>query len=65
MTSRGPELDGFLDDFVTTPQDAEMLERIRAHDALDSFEYLRFLLAFTDAHPPTREIPERHEPFQL
>jgi hypothetical protein len=65
MKSRGSDLDGFLDEDVTTPLDTDMLERIRSLDALDSVEYLRFLLAFTDAHPPTREIAERHEPFAL
>lgn len=59
------DLRGFLDGFVTTAEDVAMLHRVRSLDSLDPVEYLRFLLAFTDLHPPTREIPPRHEPFVL
>jgi hypothetical protein len=49
----------------TTPEDLAMLEAVRALDRLDSHQYLEFLLAFSERHPPTREIPPRHEPFTL
>jgi hypothetical protein len=66
MASRNaPDLDGFLDGLMTTEADRAALLAIRALDRLDPYEYLRFLEAFTDQHPPTREIPPRHEPFVL
>jgi len=66
MRSNGtPDLGGFLDGMITTAEDVAMLHRVRSLDSLDPVEYLRFLLAFTDLHPPTREIPPRHEPFVL
>jgi hypothetical protein len=66
MRSNGaPDLDGFLDGFVTTPEDVAALDRVRSLNYLEPVEYLRFLLAFADLHPPTREIPPRHEPFVL
>lgn len=60
-----PDLEGFLDGMTTTPEDVLALHRVRSLDSLDPVEYLRLLLAFADLHPPTREIPPRHEPFVL
>lgn len=66
MRSNGSgDLDGFLDAMPVTPEDVEALERVRAHDVLGPVEYLEFLKAFAARHPPTREIPEGHEPFKL
>ena len=49
----------------TTPLDAQKLLEVRQLDRLNPQQYLEFLLAFIDRHPPTREIPPRHEPFVL
>ena len=59
------DLDGFLARTPTTPEDVIALERARSLDCLDPVEYLSFLKAFASSHPPTREIPPRHEPFKL
>lgn len=59
------DLRDFLDGLVTTDEDVAMLHRVRALDSLGPVEYLKFLEAFTDLHPPTREIPPHHEPFVL
>lgn len=60
-----PDLDGFLDGVTTTPEDVEALARVRSLDYLEPVEYLRFLIAFSERHPATRDIPSRHEPFVL
>ena len=66
MRSNGtPDLDGFLDGVPTTPEDVAALTRARSLDYLEPVEYLRFLIAFAELHPPGREIPSRHEPFVL
>ena len=49
----------------TTAADVAALENARTHDRLDPRRYLEFLLAFSERHPPDREIPPRHEPFTL
>lgn len=49
----------------TTPEDLAMLRGVRELDRLDPQQYLEFLIAFSERHRPTREIPERHEPFVL
>jgi hypothetical protein len=49
----------------TTAEDIAALARVKEYDRMDAQQYLEFLLAFTDRHPPTREIPSRHEPFRL
>lgn len=64
-SSRRPDLDDFLDAVMTTAEDNGVLHRVRALDHLEPAEYLRFLLAFSDLHPPDRKIPSRHEPFEL
>ena len=66
MRSNGtPDLDGFLDGVVTTAEDVAALARVRSFNYLEPVEYLGFLMAFADLHPPDREIPPRHEPFVL
>lgn len=60
-----PDLEGFLDGVTTTAEDVVALSLVRSLDHLGPAEYLRFLLAFAASHPPTREIPPRHEPFVL
>jgi hypothetical protein len=65
QSNETPDLDGFLDGVTTTPEDVEALARVRSLDYLGPVEYLRFLIAFSALHPPTREIPPRHEPFVL
>ena len=59
------DLTDFMAGFTTTPDDLAALERARAFNCLDPVEYLRFLEEFSPAHPPTRSIPPRHEPFTL
>ena len=59
------DLTDFLDGMITTDEDVAALDRARSFNRLDSFEYLHFLEQFAPAHPPTRNIPERHEPFTL
>jgi hypothetical protein len=49
----------------TTSEDVEMLRTVRKLDRLGPAEYLEFLLAFSDRHPPGRDIPPKHEPFIL
>jgi hypothetical protein len=49
----------------TTAEDIAALSHVKAFDRMDPQQYLEFLLAFTDRHPPTREIPPNHEPFRL
>lgn len=49
----------------TTPEDVRMLQAVRKLDRMDARQYLEFLLAFGDRHPPTRQVPPRHEPFRL
>lgn len=56
---------GRIDFMYVTPEDVAALERVGAHDVLGPVEYLAFLKAFAARHPPTREIPEGHEPFKL
>ena len=56
-----PDLEGFLDGVPTTPDDVAALARARTLEYLEPVEYLRFLIAFSALHPPTREIPPRHE----
>lgn len=66
MTSKDrPDLDGFLGGHVTTAEDVAALERVRELDRLDPFSYLEFLVEFSRRHPPTRQVPPRHEPFRL
>ena len=48
-----------------TGEDVEALTRVKVFDRMDPQQYLEFLLAFIDRHPPTREIPPNHEPFRL
>jgi len=52
-------------DVPTTDTDVAALEAVRHLNAMDPYEYLRFLLLFAPQHPPTREIPPFHEPFEL
>ena len=52
-------------DVPTTEADIAALERARQLNAMDPYEYLRFHLLFAREHPPTREIPPFHEPFEL
>ena len=59
------DLAEFLTGMPTTAADIAALDRARAFNRLDPVEYLRFLEQFSAKHPPTREIPERHEPFTL
>lgn len=63
LTGTDSPLDGV--DFPATSDDIAALERVKKFDHLDPQQYLEFLLLFTKQHPPTREIPERHEPFEL
>ena len=49
----------------TSAADLEALERALRFDRLDPVAYLAFLRSFAERHPPTREIPETHEPFRL
>ena len=65
QSKRTPDLEDFLAGMVTTPEDNAALEQVRSLDHLGPGEYLRFLMAFTERHPPTRQIPLRHEPFVL
>jgi hypothetical protein len=60
-----PDLSGFLDEVGTTAEDVAALLRVRSYDRLDPAAYLAFLEEFAAKHPPTREIPPRHEPFVL
>lgn len=66
MPSRNKaDLEDFLAGTVSTQEDSEALHRVRALDTLDPVSYLQFLVTFSELHPPTREIPPRHEPFVL
>ncbi len=65
QSKRAPDLEDFLAGLITTAEDNAALLRVRSLDSLSPDEYLRFLLAFTEQHPPTRELPSRHEPFVL
>ncbi len=49
----------------TTVEEVEALEAVRRLDHLDPVQYLDFLKQFAPRHPPSREIPPRHEPFVL
>ena len=60
-----PEGIDFERGVVTTAQDIEALDRLRRLNYLSPPAYLDFLLTFTSKHPPTRDIPENHEPFEL
>ncbi len=59
------DLTDFLGGLTTTAEDVAALDRVRTLNRLDAAEYLRFLLQFSASHPPTRDIPPRHEPFTL
>lgn len=59
------DLSDFLARFNVTEEDVMALERVRSLDRLSPAEYLEFLERFAAAHPPTRDIPGRHEPFVL
>ncbi len=51
--------------FSASPEESEALWRARTAYPITDEQYLRFLLAAVKDHPPTREIPEFHEPFVL
>lgn len=59
------ELVNFLPGVGTTPADAAALQAVRDLDRLDPVQYLAFLRLYAPQHRPSREIPERHEPFTL
>ncbi len=59
------ELSDFLRGVRTTPADAAALQSVRDLNRLDPVQYLAFLRLYAPQHRPTREIPERHEPFTL
>ena len=59
-------LDTFEQDVPTTAEDIAALERARELNRMGPHEYLAFLLAFSEQHPPTRETnSEDDEPFTL
>lgn len=60
-----PESIDFERGVITTPEDTEFLLRARQLNRLDPWSYLEFLRSFAARHPPSREIPPRHEPFRL
>lgn len=64
-SSDSGELPDFERATQTTAEDVAALERARQHNRLGPVEYLAFLIQFSKLHPPTREIPARHEPFRL
>jgi len=66
MTSKNkPDLIDFGNAMKMTPEDIEMLWRVKQRDYMDPERYLQFLLAFTERHPPSRETSEGWEPFEL
>ncbi|HEX8170174.1 MAG TPA: hypothetical protein VF824_06520 [Thermoanaerobaculia bacterium] len=66
MQSRSTLIDvDFERDVPTSAADVAALERARAATTLSPQAYLEFLLAFRDSSPPDRELPLRHEPFDL
>ncbi len=64
-SSDNRDLSHFLGGVETAPVEAAVLERVRDLDRLELVAYLHFLLQFAPRHPPSRELPERHEPFSL
>jgi hypothetical protein len=66
MPSRNnPDSIDFARGVITTAEDTEFLLRVRQLNRLDPWSYLEFLRSFAERHPPSREIPPRHEPFRL
>ena len=68
MPSRKPvePLDEFERDVPTTPEDNELLWRVRELNSMNSADYLAFLLAVTKDLPPSRETNrDTDEPFSL
>ena len=59
------DLNDFLGGLETTAGDTAALDAVRHLDHLDPVQYLSFLEQFARRHPPSREIPPRHEPFVL
>jgi hypothetical protein len=49
----------------TEAADIAALEVARKLDRLEPLQFLEFLLAFSERHPPDGEIPPYHEPFVL
>jgi hypothetical protein len=49
----------------TTSADLAALDESRLAVRLDPKHYLKFLEEFSKRHPPSREIPPKHEPFSL
>ena len=52
-------------DVPTTEADIAAIERVRELNTMDPYEFLAFHLLFAPQHPPTRDIPPFHEPFEL
>ncbi|HEX8155410.1 MAG TPA: hypothetical protein VF698_19910 [Thermoanaerobaculia bacterium] len=48
-----------------TAEDVAALRRMRELNRMDPDEYLAFLIAFSERHPPTREVTSWPEPFEL
>jgi hypothetical protein len=59
------KLSRFAPGLGTTAEEIAALLAVRDLDRLDASQYLEFLRLFASRHPPSREIPERHEPFTL
>jgi hypothetical protein len=64
---RVESLDTFEQDVPVTPEDSEMLWRLRdRHNTMSPEEYLQFLLTFTANLPASRETnSDSDEPFVL
>jgi hypothetical protein len=62
---RVESLDNIEIDVPTTAEDIAALERARASNTMDPYQFMRFHLLFAPQHPNTREIPPFHEPFTL
>lgn len=60
-----PEVKDFLAGTPTTSADTNALQFVRDLDRLDPVQYLAFLKLYAPQHRPSRNIPERHEPFTL
>ncbi len=65
QSKKSPELVDLERDIPTTSEDIAALDAVRRLDRMNAREYLEFLLAFSERHPPSRSIPPRHEPFEL
>jgi hypothetical protein len=55
----------FQRDVPTTAADIAALDRARDYNYMPSETYLAWLTRMSATNPPTREIPEHHEPFEL